>query len=108
MGLMGDSSNYAAGGFDVYHAACLAYNLPPDSRTMKKLNPEYWGEALSLLSRCEFWAHSLVWMLSEDGKHGRNKPELVSPVKEKGETIAVTRERLKEIYEERNRRAESH
>ena len=99
---MCDDPDHSRGEYSVYHAACLAYNLPRDSRVMRKLVPEYWSDTVSLLALCEFWAHSLCWMLSEDGRHGRNKPKLHRPVDQEEKTAALTREELDRILGKRS------
>lgn len=67
------------GAYSIGHAACLAAQLPPDSRTFVASDPlcEYASTTNRLLALIEYHAHSAWWMQSEDARKGRNQPRLV-------------------------------
>lgn len=58
------------------HAACLAVQLPRESRTARAMAPEAeWGWAEALLAAIEYNTRWLVWAQSKDAQKGRNRPE---------------------------------
>lgn len=67
------------GAYSIGHAACLAAQLPPDSRTFVASDPlcEYASTTNRLLALIEYHAHSAWWMHTEDARKGRNQPRLV-------------------------------
>lgn len=54
--------------------------LPPTSRLVRKLNPEYtWPPQEVFLSRLEYELHLLLWSQTKDAKYRRNVPEQILP-----------------------------
>lgn len=57
------------------HAASLAVALPAESATVRAERPEAaWSDEAYLLSAIEYDLRMLVWLNSEDGAKGRNRP----------------------------------
>lgn len=80
-------------GIDIYElgkglaptkAARLAVQLPLDSRCTKAICPELqWGQQEYLLAAIEYDLRLLVWMNSEDGRKGLNRPKPIdTPLKQ--------------------------
>lgn len=67
------------GDYSICHAACLAAQLPKDSRTFVAANPmcEYASTTNRLLALIEYHAHAGWWMHTEDARKGRNRPQLL-------------------------------
>ena len=66
--------------YTVDHAACLAAQLPSDSRTVRRIDPgRSWGWCEHLLANIEYWTHALVWAKTKDARNGTNKPKRISP-----------------------------
>lgn len=62
--------------FSHSHAASLAVQLPPTSRTAKKLNPENeWDDSTYLLSAIEYDLRVLIWQNTKDAQKNRNRPK---------------------------------
>lgn len=54
--------------------------LPPDSRLVRALNPEFaWPPPEVFLSRLEYELHLLLWSQTKDAKYHRNVPEQILP-----------------------------
>lgn len=67
------------GAYGIGHAACLAAQLPKDSRTFVAADPmcEYASTTNRLLALIEYHAHAGWWMHTEDARRGRNQPRLL-------------------------------
>lgn len=67
-------------GYSIEHAACLAAQLPRESRTIRAISPAAaWGWTENLLANIEYWLHVLAWTKTKDGEKGRNKPQRIDP-----------------------------
>lgn len=84
------------GDFSIAHAACLAAQLPKDSRTFVALDPrcEYASTTNRLLALIEYHAHAGWWVHTEDARHGRNRPQSVLSANDRkgttqGETLPI-------------------
>lgn len=64
------------GTYGIGHAACLAAQLPLDSRTFVAIEPscQYASTTNRLLASIEYHAHAGWWVHTEDAKKGRNHP----------------------------------
>lgn len=67
------------GAYSVTHAACLAAQLPKDSRTLVATDPlcEYASTTNRLLALIEYHTHMGWYMKTEDARKGRNLPQFV-------------------------------
>lgn len=63
--------------FPVKQAAALAFHLSPDSRIKRKMSGRTWSMDTLLLAAIADRIGSLIWMLSEDGAKGRNRPDSI-------------------------------
>lgn len=68
------------GSFGIGHAACLAAQLPPDSRTFSAADPlcAYATPTNRLLALIEYHAHAGWYVHTEDARRGRNRPRPVT------------------------------
>ena len=64
------------GAYSISHAACLAAQLPKDSRTFVAVDPmcEYASTTNKLLALIEYHTHAAWWQRTEDALKGNNKP----------------------------------
>lgn len=78
------------GAYSISHAACLAAQLPKDSRTFVSLNPlcEYASPTNRLLALIEYHAHMGWYVHTEDARKGRNAPKFIAGAREAGEETA--------------------
>lgn len=54
--------------------------MPRNSRTYEEeIGGEEFGFIEGILTRIEFFAHTMVWAQTKDAKYQRNKPELAIP-----------------------------
>lgn len=67
------------GAYGIGHAACLAAQLPKDSRTFVAADPlcEFSSATNRLLALIEYHAHVGWYMHTEDAKKGRNEPQFL-------------------------------
>lgn len=67
------------GTYGISHAACLAAQLPKDSRTFVAADPlcEFSSATNRLLSLIEYHTHVGWYMRTEDAKRGRNEPQFL-------------------------------
>lgn len=63
--------------YPVKTAAALAFHLPPDSRIKRIMSGRTWSLETMLLAAIVDRLGTLIWMFSEDGAKGRNRPESV-------------------------------
>lgn len=63
--------------FPVKQAAALAFHLPPDSRIKRKMAGRTWSMDTMLLAAIADRLGTLIWMFSEDGAKGRNRPDSI-------------------------------
>lgn len=61
--------------FPIKTSAALAFHLPPESRIKRILSGRTWSMDTILLAAIADRIGQLVWMLSEDGAKGRNRPD---------------------------------
>lgn len=76
--LMADFIEYYHGdwrAFPIKQSAALAFHLPPESRIKRILAGRTWSMDTILLAAIADRIGHLIWMLSEDGAKGRNRPE---------------------------------
>jgi hypothetical protein len=68
------------GGNVTQYASCAAY-LPPDGAVAQAIGGgvRQWGLAECLAADVANHLRLLVWMNTEDGARGRNRPEMVRP-----------------------------
>lgn len=68
------------GAYGIGHAACLAAQLPKDSRTFVAADPlcEYASTTNKLLMLIEYHAHMGWYVHTEDARKGRNQPQFVT------------------------------
>lgn len=58
------------------HAACLAVQLPRESRVARFCEPDaQWGWSESLLAAIEYNTRWLMWAQTEDGRKNRHRPK---------------------------------
>ena len=67
------------GSYSIRHAACLAAQLPPDSRTFVAADPlcEYASATNRLLAQIEYHTHVGWYMRTEDAQKQRNQPQFL-------------------------------
>lgn len=63
--------------FPVKQSAALAFHLPQDSRIKRIMSGRKWDMDTMLLAAITDRLGTLIWMFSEDGAKGRNRPESV-------------------------------
>ena len=77
------------------HAASLAVQLPPGSRTFVAERPELaWGDSEALLSSIEYSLRVLRWQNTKDGQRGRKPP---TPVPSPGADGAASKIRRTDL-----------
>ena len=60
--------------------ARLLFQLPPESRVLRKMNPALaWGWEEVLLNKANYYLELLFWAKTDDGMKGINKPEPYYP-----------------------------
>lgn len=76
------------GSYSISHAACLAAQLPKDSRTFVASDPacEYASATNRLLALIEYHTHVGWYMSTEDARKGRNQPKFLSGLADKRES----------------------
>jgi hypothetical protein len=63
---------------DVAHMAALAYQLPPDSRVKRAVDPTGSNSTeLQMLRRIEYNQRCYAWSKTKDAEHKRNEPQPV-------------------------------
>lgn len=84
------------GSYSILHAACLASQLPKDSRTLIALEPmnEYGTTVNRLLALIEYHAHASWWVHTEDARKRRNAPQPLfvlsgKPKKTQGDSLSI-------------------
>ncbi len=63
--------------FPIETSAALAFHLPAESRVKRALAGRTWSMETLLLAAVADRLSNLIWMLSEDGAKGRNRPESI-------------------------------
>lgn len=68
------------GDYSIAHAACLAAQLPKDSRCFVAVDPlcEYASTTNRLLALIEYHTHATWWQHTEDAKKGANAPRFLA------------------------------
>lgn len=75
--------------FDLLRYSILYGQLPAESRTARRQNPELiWNASEYLLRNIEYQLRNIAWGLSKEAKNGTNKPV---PIKAPAETIKSRR-----------------
>lgn len=72
--------------FPVRQSAALAFHLPPDSRIKRIMSGRRWSMDTLLMAAIADRIGSLIWMLSEDGAKGRNRPQSIYAMLSEEET----------------------
>lgn len=86
--------------YSVYHAACLAANMPPDASLYVDLDPSLaWGSTDYLLAQIEHDLRMLAWMLAGGSKSKSPKPK---PIENPAERAKRTRNSSAPTKEEMN------
>jgi len=61
--------------FPIKTSAALAFHLPPESRIKRIMAGRTWSMDTILLAAIADRLGHIIWMLSEDGRKGRNHPD---------------------------------
>ena len=84
------------GAYSISHAACLAAQLPKDSRTFVAFEPlsAYGTVTNQLLAMIEYHTHVGWWVHTEDARNGQNKPQFAAMKpdnsgKTQGESLSI-------------------
>lgn len=76
---------------EVLRLAALCAQLPRESRLMRALSPALeWSDEAYKLAELDYHVRHLIWMLSEDGAKGVNRPSLpVTPATVSSDTAQL-------------------